>query len=141
MKPNRDLLYSKFSAFKKTIFQSFYSKYENNSWNVKLCFVLKYNIHFVFFYPYSISLLYFLLCISLSVAIPLSLSFICYISFICIYITFYSAKFIKKYIFYIFYEHSFTVVFIVVIVVIIIIFIFIFFISHCIYFLVYSFCK
>ena len=32
-KSNKDLLYCEFSAFKKTIFQSFFSKYENNSWN------------------------------------------------------------------------------------------------------------
>ena len=30
-KSNKDLLYCEFSAFKKTIFQSFFSKYENNS--------------------------------------------------------------------------------------------------------------
>ena len=32
-KSNKDLLYCEFSAFKKTISQSFFSKYENNNWN------------------------------------------------------------------------------------------------------------
>ena len=32
-KSNKDLFYCEFSAFKKTIFQRFFSKYEKNNWN------------------------------------------------------------------------------------------------------------
>ena len=32
-KVNKDLSYCEFSAFKKTIFQKFFSKYQNNNWN------------------------------------------------------------------------------------------------------------
>ena len=33
-KSNKDMLYCEFSAFKETIFQRFFSKYENDNWTV-----------------------------------------------------------------------------------------------------------
>ena len=70
-KSNKDLLYYKFTAFNKTIYQRFFSKYENNNWNdwawnCNSWQLLK-TFNVVLFYQYSISLIYLAFYLSLSV--------------------------------------------------------------------------
>ena len=93
-KSNKDLLYCEFPAFKKTIFQSFFSKYENNNWNYEALFC-KTAIHGGLFILYSFNIfntssLFFMLYlfIRFSVSLSLSLSFM-YISFHFFYYYYY----------------------------------------------------
>ena len=75
---HKHVLYCEVTAFKKTIFQRFFSKYnENSNWNdwalfCKIAIHGDYQKHIVFFYQYSISqiqYLNFIFCIYLPVIV------------------------------------------------------------------------
>ena len=70
-KSNKNLLYYKFTAVNKTIFQRFFRKYENNNWNDWAwnwnSWQLLKTFNFALFYQYSASLIYSVFYLSLSV--------------------------------------------------------------------------
>ena len=91
-KSNKDLLYCEFSAFKKPYFKDFSASMEMITELIELYFVkLQFMVvikvvNFIFFYQYSMSFIYSVYCISLSIAI----SFFIYIYiYICIFFLFF----------------------------------------------------
>ena len=91
-KSNKDLFYCEFSASKKPYFKDFSASMEMVTELIELYFVkLQFMVvikvvNFIFFYQYSMSFIYSVYCISLSIAI----SFFIYIYiYICIFFLFF----------------------------------------------------
>ena len=93
-KSNKDLFYCEFSASKKPYFKDFSASMEMVTELIELYFVkLQFMVvikvvNFIFFYQYSMSFIYSVYCISLSIAI----SFFIYI-YIYIYVYFFYSSF------------------------------------------------
>ena len=93
-KSNKDLLYCEFSAFKKPYFKDFSASMEMITELIELYFVkLQFMVvikvvNFIFFYQYSMSFIYSVYCISLSIAISFFIYIYIYI-YICIFFLFF----------------------------------------------------
>ena len=95
-KSNKDLLYCEFSASKKPYFKDFSASMEMITELIELYFVkLQFMVvikvvNFIFFYQYSMSFIYSVYCISLSIAISFFIYIYIYIYiYICIFFLFF----------------------------------------------------
>ena len=93
-KSNKDLFYCEFSASKKPYFKDFSASMEMVTELIELYFVkLQFMVvikvvNFIFFYQYSMSFIYSVYCISLSIAISFFIYIYIYI-YICIFFLFF----------------------------------------------------
>ena len=107
-KSNKDLLYCELSAFKKTIFQRFFSKYENDNWtdwalfsktaihdgyyNCSCCILLPiFNIFYLFciLYPFIYYYIFFHLCVY-------TYMIVCVCVCVCVYMCIYVYKWLRN---------------------------------------------